>query len=100
MPREPAPAASGGLLSRQDHRAFRLAGMSQFQRYSIRRIRLEKMKDAFSEKAAFQPLLQHVRSQDGGNLLQEVSGARCALYFHVQFAQPSPPPPHPRPRDA
>src|SRR5882762_9206839 len=78
MPRASRPAAPCGLLFCQDDRALRFACMSQFQRYSIRRIRLEKMKYVFSEKAALQLLLQHVRSQDIGDLLQEVSGAWLA----------------------
>src|SRR6266852_2425734 len=100
MPFTSRPAASGGLLFREYDGAFRLACMSQFQRYSIRRIRLEKMIDVFPEKASLQPLLQHVRSQDIGDLLQEVPGARLALYFHAQLAQPLHPLPYHGPRDA
>ena len=57
MPLASCSSASCGLFFRQHDRAFRLRGMAQFQRHAIRRIRLEKMKDAFPEKAAFQPLL-------------------------------------------
>jgi hypothetical protein len=62
MPAAARPAASSGLLFRQDYRAFRLAGVPQFQRHAVRGIRFQKMKDMFPEEAAFQPLLQHVRS--------------------------------------
>ncbi len=58
------------------------------------------MKNAFSKKTALQALLQHFRSQNIGDLLQEVSGAWLALYFHAQFAQPFHPLPHHGPRDA
>src|SRR5260370_24275206 len=74
--------------------------MSQLQRPAIRRIRLEKMKDAFPEKAALQPLLKHVGSQDVGDLLQKVSAGGLTFHFHAQPAQAFHPSPYRRSRDA
>ena len=99
MPRSPRPAAPRGLFFRQHHGAFRLACMPQFQRHAIRRIRLEKMVDALPEKAALQPLPQHVRRKNIGRLFQEVSSGGLAFHLHAQSAQTLYPAPHRRSRN-
>jgi hypothetical protein len=64
MPGAASAPSPGGLFFGDDNCALGLSGVPEFHADAVGRIGLEEMKDAFTEKAALEALVQQVRRDD------------------------------------